>query len=97
MTAGSTMPFSIMDSGLMDSERSHACCCTRFPSFSLAISMVSMAFARGLISSCAHSSGGVSAGLDVQRHHPSTPRALTTDTDLTSNHLRIPGKRYAVT
>lgn len=59
MTAGSTMPFNIMDSGLMESERSHACCCTRLPSFSLAISMVSMAFPSGLTSSCAHSHGGL--------------------------------------
>lgn len=51
MTAGSTIPLSIMDSGLMESERSHPCCCTRLPSFSLAISMVSMAFCRGLTSS----------------------------------------------
>lgn len=59
MTAGSTMPLSIMDSGLMESERSHACCCTRLPSFSLAISMVWTAFSRGLTSSCGHSNGGL--------------------------------------
>lgn len=73
MTAGSTMPLSIMDSGLMDSERSHPCCCTRLPSFSLAVSMVWMAFSRGLTSSCGHSDGAVSAGPRVRRQRPSTP------------------------
>lgn len=66
MTAGSTMPFSFMDSGLMDSERSHPCCCTRLPSFSLAISIVSMAFSRGLISSCRSKERGLRVGLDVE-------------------------------
>lgn len=55
MTAGSTMPLSSMERGCTERDRSQACCWTQLLIFSLVSSMVSMAFSRGLISSCGQS------------------------------------------
>lgn len=52
MTAGSTMPFRSMERGLMGRLGSSRCCCTMLFILSLVSCMVSMAFSRGLISTC---------------------------------------------
>lgn len=55
------MPFRSMERGLMGRLGSSRCCCSMLFILSFVSCMVSMAFSRGLISTCA-AEGGVRAG-----------------------------------
>lgn len=68
------MPFRSMESGLMGRLGSSRCCCTMLLILSLVSCMVSMAFSRGLISTCGSGRTGMTRAGGQTPPRPAPPR-----------------------